>query len=93
MFAAHAALAYSAARREERMTRGLLTQQVIGQSQGILMERFKVTDDQAFAMLVRASQQRNVKLRDRAVQLVRSGEWSEPTSEPVQTHPADIVHT
>lgn len=89
MFAAHAAIAYSVARREDKMMRGLLTQQVIGQSQGILMERYKVTDDRAFAMLVRVSQQSNVKLRDIAVQLVRSGEWSETQPDPALTHPAD----
>ncbi|MCA1711253.1 MAG: GAF and ANTAR domain-containing protein [Actinobacteria bacterium] len=75
MFAAHAAVAYSAARREERMARGLLTQQVIGQAQGILMERYKLTDDRAFALLVRASQRGNVKLRDLAARLVHSGDW------------------
>jgi len=57
------------------MSRGLLTQQVIGQAQGILMERYKLTDDRAFALLVQASQHRNAKLRDLAVELVRSGEW------------------
>jgi len=77
MFAAHAAVAYAAARREERMSRGLLTQQVIGQAQGILMERFKLTEDRAFALLVRASQHRNLKLRDLAFELVRSGEWQQ----------------
>jgi len=87
MFAAHAAIAYSAARREERMTRGLLTQQVIGQAQGILMERYRLTDDRAFALLVRASQDRNVKLRDLAVQLIRSGEWLEPRSDPADAYP------
>jgi len=35
MFAAHAAVAYAASRQKERMTRGLLMQQVIGQAQAI----------------------------------------------------------
>ena len=38
------------------------------------MERHKVTADAAFALLVRASQHNNVKLRDLAERLVRSGE-------------------
>ena len=76
MFAAHAALAYSAALEKDRMSRGLLTQQAIGQAQGILMERYKITDDQAFTVLVRASQRANVKLRDVAGRLTRTGEWS-----------------
>lgn len=73
MFAAHAAVAYSSARNKDRMTRGLLTQQVIGQAQGILMERHRITDDRAFELLVRASQHTNVKLRDLASQLARTG--------------------
>ncbi len=71
------------------MTRGLLTQQVIGQAQGILMERCKLTDDRAFALLVRASQHGNVKLRDLAMTLVHSGVWPEPGSGSAETHPAD----
>ncbi len=85
MFAAHAAVAYSGARREDRMSRALLTQQVIGQAQGILMERYKLTDDGAFALLVRASQHRNVKLRDLARQLARSGEWAGPRPGPAES--------
>ena len=73
MLAAHAAIAYGAARKEERMARGLLTQQVIGQAQGILMERHKITEERAFAVLVRASQHTNIKLRDLAVRLATSG--------------------
>ena len=46
---------------------------VIEQAKGILMERFKVTDDQAFRLLTRASQHSNLKLRDLADQLVRTG--------------------
>ena len=74
MFAAHAAVAYASARKSARMARGLGTQQLIGQAQGILMERHKVTDDHAFAILVQASQHTNVKLRDIAAQLVESGD-------------------
>src|SRR5918998_171367 len=46
---------------------------VIEQAKGILMERYKITDERAFAVLTRASQQRNVKLREVAGQLVRTG--------------------
>lgn len=91
MFAAHAAVAYSVARREDRMTRGLTTQQLIGQAQGILMERHKVTDTRAFEMLVRASQHTNVKLRDIAAQLVQSGELQLPRQ--IQAPEADGVTT
>ena len=46
---------------------------VIEQAKGILMERHKVTEDQAFAELSRASQNTNIKLRDVADELVRTG--------------------
>lgn len=74
LLAAHAAVAYSASCEKERMARGLLTQQVIGQAQGILMERHKITAERAFAGLVTASQQSNIKLRDLAERLTRSGD-------------------
>lgn len=46
---------------------------VIEQAKGILMERLKVTEDQAFTELTRASQHTNIKLREVADQLVRTG--------------------
>jgi transcriptional regulator with GAF, ATPase, and Fis domain len=73
LFASHAALAYDAAQTQSGLTRSVATRQLIGQAQGILMERHKVTADQAFAMLVQVSQHSNTKLRDIAEQLVHSG--------------------
>lgn len=78
MFAAHAALAYSAAEEHARLGRAVATRQLIGQAQGILMERHKVTPDQAFATLVRVSQRRNSKLRAVAEELVLSGVLEAP---------------
>ncbi len=52
----------------------MATRQLIGQAQGILMERHKITGDQALALLVRHSQQDNIKLRELAERLVLSGE-------------------
>ena len=52
----------------------LLTREVIGQAQGILMERERITSDQAFDMLRRASQHMNIKLREVAEALVETGE-------------------
>jgi AmiR/NasT family two-component response regulator len=45
---------------------------VIGRAEGILMERFGLTPDQAFAVLRRVSQRRNVKLNQVAEELVRT---------------------
>ncbi len=47
---------------------------VIEQAKGVLMERFKLTADQAFDVLNRASQESNVKLREVARRLVETGE-------------------
>jgi AmiR/NasT family two-component response regulator len=49
------------------------TRNLIGQAQGILMERHHVTADQAFAMLSKVSQDNNRKLRDIADRLVNTG--------------------
>lgn len=75
LFAAHAAVAFSAVQKEAKLTRTVATRQEIGVAQGILMERYKVSDTQAFDMLIRASQHRNTKLRDVASELVHGGEF------------------
>jgi ANTAR domain/GAF domain len=74
LFASHAAIAFDAARQQTGLARSVATRQLIGQAQGILMERHKITADRAFALLVQASQHRNHKLRDVADALVRSGQ-------------------
>lgn len=56
------------------LTEALRTRELIGQAQGILMERERITADQAFDVLRRASQHLNVKLREVAETLVRTGE-------------------
>ena len=45
----------------------------IEQAKGILMERHKITQDEAFTMLAHTSQQTNTKLRDVAAELVQTG--------------------
>jgi GAF domain-containing protein len=50
------------------------TRAVIDQAKGILMERHKLTADQAFQLLVQASSRTNTKLRTIADHLVHSGE-------------------
>ena len=55
------------------MRAAMASRAVIEQAKGILMERGKVTEDQAFAELTRASQNTNIKLRDVADELVRTG--------------------
>jgi GAF domain-containing protein len=74
LFAGHAAVALATAQEREHLAEAVLTRDLIGQAKGILMERHKLTADQAFAVLVRASQQANLKLRALAEQLTRTGQ-------------------
>ena len=60
--------------RAGNLTDALRTRELIGQAQGILMERERITADQAFDVLRRASQHMNIKLREVAETLVDTGE-------------------
>ncbi len=70
LFAAHAAIALSNMNERETLNEALHTRKVIGQAIGILMERYKMSEDRAFAFLVRASSHGNIKVRDIAQGLV-----------------------
>ncbi|WP_156252448.1 GAF and ANTAR domain-containing protein [Pseudactinotalea terrae] len=67
----HAALALSSSLTVEGLNLALDGRKRIGQAQGILMERHGLSEEQAFAVLKRYSQDRNIKLRDLAEHLVR----------------------
>jgi GAF domain-containing protein len=68
-------LASTQARMQATQLREALeSRDVIGQAKGILMERERVTADDAFDMLRRASQHLNRKLRDLAEELAATGE-------------------
>jgi GAF domain-containing protein len=67
--------AYQNARNlADNLQKALDSRAVIDQAKGILMERHKLTADQAFQVLVRSSMQTNRKVRDIADQLVTTGE-------------------
>jgi hypothetical protein len=57
-----------------QLTDAVASRDVIGQAKGILMERQRLTADQAFDVLKRASQRLNRRLRDVADDLTRTGE-------------------
>jgi len=69
-FATHAAIALHQAREIANLHDALESRKVIGQAIGIVMERYQLNEDRAFAFLVRASSYGNVKLRDVAQELV-----------------------
>lgn len=73
MFARHAAVASADVRQQARLHEALASRDLIGQARGILMERWKLTPEQAFLMLAQVSSETNTKLHAVAEQLVRSG--------------------
>ena len=82
ILAAHASVAARAV--DERSTlrslgrdlqQALLSREVIGQAKGILMERLKITPEDAFDLLRRSSQHLNIKLREVARGLAETGEF------------------
>jgi GAF domain-containing protein len=58
----------------EHLREALESRDVIGQAKGILMARHALTPDAAFEALRKASQHRNIKLRDIAEQVVYLGD-------------------
>jgi GAF domain-containing protein len=68
--ARHAAVAMSRVQESDHLWQAIDARKLIGQAQGILMERFDLDDDRAFEVLRRYSQNSNVKLRDVAQMVV-----------------------
>jgi GAF domain-containing protein len=64
----------SAVERADHLAAALDSRAVIDQAKGVLMERFKLTPDQAFQALTRVSMETNTKVRDIAEQFVRTGD-------------------
>jgi GAF domain-containing protein len=75
LFATQAAAVLKYATQVEQLTEAVHTRTDIGTAVGIIMERYGIDRTQAFAFLVRNSNQRNVKLRHLA-QLVVDGTFS-----------------
>ena len=81
LFATLARLALDSAReraadanKAHNLAEALRTRELIGQAQGILIERERITATQAFEVLRRASRNMNIKLREVAETLVETGE-------------------
>ncbi len=74
LLASHAAIALMGAQDQHNLTIALAARDRIGQAKGILMERHKITDKQAFELLLRASRNTNRKLRDIAEEVASTGQ-------------------
>jgi GAF domain-containing protein len=70
ILARHASVALASARQEAALAQAIDARKLVGQAMGILMERFDIDADRAFAVLKRYSQDTNTKLRDVAQQLI-----------------------
>ena len=70
--ASHVSVALAAAQEIETLHSAVEARTVIGQAEGILMERFDLAPHQAFAVLRRVSQESNTRLHAVAAELVRS---------------------
>lgn len=73
VLAAHAAIAFVSARRQTQLHSAIASRDLIGQAKGMLMERFAVSADRAFAMMVTLSQESNVPVATIAGRIVELG--------------------
>lgn len=73
LYAGHVAHALGGLRRVGDLQAAIASRHAIGLAQGILMERYGVGPESAFAFLRRMSSTHNRKLRDVAAELVASG--------------------
>lgn len=73
LFRDQAAVAISYANEVQNLNEALRTRTTIGQAVGIIMERYGLSDDRAFAFLTRLSNHRNVKLRVVAQEIIDAG--------------------
>jgi GAF domain-containing protein len=70
LFAHQAAVAIAYAGEVSNLRKALETRTTIGKAVGIVMERYDLPDDRAFAFLTRVSQHRNVKLNQVAEEVL-----------------------
>lgn len=70
LFATHAALALGRARRESQLNEAIDSRTVLGKAIGLVMERYKISDERAFQFIVRASSASNLKAREVAAEIV-----------------------
>lgn len=70
LFREQSAMALAYAHEVQELREAIRSRQLIGQAVGVVMERYGLNDQRAFAFLARLSQTRNVKLRLVAQEIV-----------------------
>lgn len=73
IFGRHASIALASAREEDGLRQAIGARHLIGQAQGILMERYGLNTERAFAVLRRYSRHNNIKLRTVAERVISTG--------------------
>ncbi|MFF7307491.1 ANTAR domain-containing protein [Streptomyces sp. NPDC008137] len=73
LLASHAAIAFASARSHAQMEQAVATRHLIGEAMGILMGSHRLTEKQAFDVLRRFSQEKNIKLREVARRVCEEG--------------------
>jgi ANTAR domain len=81
ILAQHATVALAKSREHANLWQAIDARKLIGQAQGMLMERFDLDADRAFAVLRRYSQDNNVKLHDVAQRFIDTRRLPEPPQE------------
>jgi GAF domain-containing protein len=77
-FAQHAALALAVATEHGQLRLAVESRTLIGQAQGVLMQRYQIDADQAFQVLRRYSSHNNRKLRSVAQDVLRDRQLPTP---------------
>jgi GAF domain-containing protein len=70
LFGTHAAVVLSFAKQVEHLSEALHVRTDVGTAVGVVMERYDISREQAFAFLVRNSNDRNVKVRALALDII-----------------------
>ncbi|MFD5806867.1 GAF and ANTAR domain-containing protein [Streptomyces sp. NPDC127020] len=73
LLASHAAVAFAGACGQAQMEEAVATRHLIGEAMGILMGSRNLTEEQAFDVMRRYSQDNNIKLRELARQISERG--------------------
>jgi GAF domain-containing protein len=73
-----ASVAIAARREESRLRQAMEAHSLVGKAQGLLMERFGIDADRAFAILRRYSQDQNIKLSEVAASLLGNRDLPSP---------------
>ncbi|WP_310436231.1 GAF and ANTAR domain-containing protein [Streptomyces sp. 3330] len=73
LLASHAAVAFAGARAHDQLQAAVATRHMIGEAMGILMGGHRLTEQEAFDVLRRFSQEHNIKLREVARRVCEKG--------------------